>query len=439
MKAGRLKAVQKRWMPQGAASSAGTIGAVLVMNAVSGILAARLLGPSGRGSLALALVWAGLVSQLAEPGLNQALTYFAGKDPPRLQQLWGQALVTATVLALVAMPVAGAVSGLLVDDPQARRAILIALLSLLPSYLSGYQLSLLRGLGDFRSYNRIRLIQGGLWLVAVAAFTAASLTHLEGLLLCFVGSVVASAVLSARGVWRNGGPPRFESGGLGPLLRYGAATWVAGVGHQANARIDQFFLGTMVAASVLGQYAAAVGIASSLNVISMGLVVVTVPGLVRASPAERLRVGQRNVGLGFVLMAAAATVLALFAPVLVPALLGNAFASAVPLLRILLLGQVALGATQILHEVARGLKRLRFPATVEAGAAAVTMLVLVVVIPRWGAAGAAWTSAAVYWATALVLGFGLLRPRARRAGNGTNVSIEGPEGGTGGKLPEGCR
>src|SRR5437762_3877248 len=70
---------------------AGTAGAnisIAVLSSVAGILAARLLGPEGRGELAAAIVWAGIIGVLASMGLPQALTYFTAQQPAAIGQIF---------------------------------------------------------------------------------------------------------------------------------------------------------------------------------------------------------------------------------------------------------------------------------------------------------------------------------------------------------------
>ena len=136
--------------------------------------------------------------------------------------------------------------------------------------------------------------------------------------------------------------------------------------------------------------------------ISTGIAIVTLPAVARAGPVAGARIGRRNLAVAVVLMAGGAAALALAAPALIAGLLGAPFLPAVPLLRILLLGQVALGSTQVLHKVLRGQRRLRLPAVVETVGAMATARSCFA-IPVWGALGAAWVSVCVYWPVMIVL------------------------------------
>jgi len=415
------------WFPPSGGPAVITTGLVLLMGAGSGILAARLLGPSGRGVLAVAFVWLGLISQIGEPGINQALTYFASKDNRSVPLLWGQSLVVAAAQTLIVLPLAFVASRFLVASEEGKTAVTLALLGIPPSFVFGYLLSLLRGLGAFRSYNALRLLNAVGWLGIVVTFWAMGLRSVIGLLVGYLASLLVVILIAMLLLSRDSGYPRFALRGVSRLLRYGVLVWAAGIGHQANARIDQFLMGALVPAFALGNYAAAVSIAAILSVISMGVGVVTLPTIAQAVPREQRHMGRRYVLGSVVLTGAGALILGVLAPVIVPSILGSAFRPAVPLLRVLLIGQVALGATQILHEIARGMGRLRVPALIEGIGAATTVVAILYAVPRWGVMGAAWVSVAVYWPVAVFMWLSTLRPHSSGAGGliGRSPAVSG--------------
>jgi O-antigen/teichoic acid export membrane protein len=418
-----------RLLPHGSVVSASTIATSLFLGAVSGILSARLLGPSGKGVLALAFVWGGLVSQIAEMGLNQSLTYHSSVRPTLTADLWGQAMAVALVQAVVAVPIGLLASRLLIHSPSTWSTVAVALLAMPLGLALGYQLSLLRGAERYAAYNANRLGQAVAWTLVVIVFSFLSIPSALGLIVSYVWIQAAATIIASGTLLRICGRPRFRTGGIAGLLRYGVLVWIAGIGHQTNFRLDQFILGTFMAAAAVGQYATAVGLASGLTVISMGIAVVTLPGVARADPAHRLALGRRNWLVGVTLMIAGSILLWLLAPYIVSLLLGARFAPVVPLFRILVLAQVALGSTQILHEIARGQGRLRLPALVETAGALVTVAALLLVIPRWGAVGAAWVSVGVYWPVTTVLVVGIFFGRRQEDADVATAAAQasGPE------------
>jgi enterobacterial common antigen flippase len=402
---GRLR----RFVPEGSTLTAVSLAASLVLNAFTGVLTARLLGPSGKGVLALAFVWSSVTSVIADLGLSQAATFFASREPGWRRLLWGQLATLTIAQTTLAVPAALVVSSALLHTPAIREAVFVGLIAVPVFLLFGYQLALLRGCERFLEYNLIRVGQSAAWAALVTAFYFVRFPSPMGLILGYVGISTLAFAVGAAVLGRQIGPPRFTIRGTGRVLRYGVLTWVAGIGYQTTIRIDQLFLGAAVSTSALGQYATSVAIASCLTVISTAIAVVTLPAVARSSLNVGLVIGRRNWAFGVVIMTVAAAAVAALAPLLVRVLLGAKFQPAAPLVRILLLGQVALGSTHILHEIARGQGRLRYPAIVETCGAVLTLGLLAFLVPRWGATGAAWASVLVYWPVTVALWMGVLR------------------------------
>ena len=76
--------------------------ALYVLAAATGPLAARLLGPDGRGALAAIQLWPGAIATFAMLGLPDSIAYFGAREPQRA----GRWLSTTVLLGLGASCVA---------------------------------------------------------------------------------------------------------------------------------------------------------------------------------------------------------------------------------------------------------------------------------------------------------------------------------------------
>src|SRR5919109_1377412 len=90
------------------ASAGGAITSTIVSTAiilgcglVTGLIAARSLGPSGRGELAAITVWANVLLYAGTLGLPEAVAYFAAANPVGRMRIWTTGQAGAAVLALV--------------------------------------------------------------------------------------------------------------------------------------------------------------------------------------------------------------------------------------------------------------------------------------------------------------------------------------------------
>src|SRR5690606_40434915 len=69
----------------------------------TGVLAARLLLPEGRGELAAVLLWCGLIASISAISLDQALVYRMARQRGRERRLTVLALLLSQPLALLAI------------------------------------------------------------------------------------------------------------------------------------------------------------------------------------------------------------------------------------------------------------------------------------------------------------------------------------------------
>src|SRR4051794_34904218 len=94
------------------AQTAITNGLLGALGIVTGVIAARWLGPQGRGELAAIQLWPSLFASLAMLGLPDAVIYFSARHPSQSRRF----LVTAGLLAFVVAPVFAAVGFVLMPN-----------------------------------------------------------------------------------------------------------------------------------------------------------------------------------------------------------------------------------------------------------------------------------------------------------------------------------
>src|SRR5437899_3096533 len=99
---------------------ATNIGMALV-NAAPGIIAARILGPQGRGALAAIQTWPSFLGSLAMLGMPEALVYFTAKDDKRGGRHLGSAMALALTALVVMMAIGWVAMPLLLSAQSARR------------------------------------------------------------------------------------------------------------------------------------------------------------------------------------------------------------------------------------------------------------------------------------------------------------------------------
>lgn len=379
-------------------TTAATNAALAVIALATGVLAARLLGPQGRGHLAAAQAVGTLVAGIGALSLGEAQVFFVGRRirPP---------MIVLRTASLVAMGSSVAVVGvawvmmptLLAGQPDAvdpARAYSLLGLSLV---LLGFPISLIRALQRYGLWNALRLLAPLSWLAALVLFTMTRNIAVVPLVVTFI----ALQMLFVPLVWFLARRQDRTSGGVDltlvkPMLRYGAPLFMASLPQTLNLRFDQILIANVEAAGQLGLYAVSVSWAG-LGLPLMGAIgSVLFPRLAAMEPAEAQATLARSSRAGALIALIIGVVSALSAPTLVPWLFGRSFE--VPLLLPLVLAAATsvLGLNGIIEEGLRGLGEPRSLLFGELAGLAVTGLLLFVLVPRMGISGAAVASLAGY-------------------------------------------
>lgn len=388
------------------AARLGGLGCVFAIT----LLLARDGGAAVVGVYALLHVLPGLVGTVVSSGLPVAAPYFlAGPDRDHPQ-------LPATIAAIVAI---GGIGG---------AALWIAAAPLFgPPVFGGLPLSLvmLAGLGvltrlvvisakassqgteDLRGSNTVIFIEQFMFLPVYGLLSIAGLrgfTILVASLLladCATGAI-AWARLARRGFFQrpSGRPsPRLAR----RIAAYGMRGQVGGIMSQLNLRLDFVVLSVLAGPAVLGVYVVASKFAELTRTLGMALTYVFYPKFARLGPIGAIAGARRAIPKAGILSASALVPLWLSASVVIPAFYGATFGGAVTPARIILVGLAFDGVAGVITASLYGLARPGLNSCAMGAGLAVTVVLDLTLIPRYGATGAAIASAAAYTTTAAVL------------------------------------
>lgn len=387
-----------------------------VATALSGIVTARALGPEGKGVVAGVLAWPQLTGWVLLLGLGSAMSLrVAESRQTALPDVLGNALVyclsvglLGTVLGLALLP--GALDHL---GPSASGAARISVLTIPVSMLGEVLLGINLSLGRTRRYNAARIL-GGLTVLAISvvlviAGAATPLTVVAG---TFVGGVVSSGVAAGRLPWRR---LAVALQCLRSDLAYGLRVFLTSFLGLVNLRLDVLVMTAFLAASEIGWYTVAVNVMMPIAVVTTAAASLIMPAIggLRGSRGVESSADVssiRRIALRYsMLTVPVAATLAALIPWAVPLVFGRAFEPAVALSWILLPGFIAHGYTYIVDQ---GLVGMRKPwvgnATQGVGVVA-TLTLLPLLLPRYGATGAAITSTVSYTVSAAMATWALGR------------------------------
>lgn len=293
---------------------------------------------------------------------------------------------------------------LLAGQPGAVDGARIYALAGIPLVLLGFPISFMRALQRYGLWNLLRLIAPFCWLTALLIFAALGKDQAEPLILTFLVLQLMFIPL----VWslarrEKRGPGGVDRKLISPMVRYGTPLFLATLPRAINLRFDQILIANIESADQLGRYAVSVAWAGLGLPIMTAISFVLLPKLAAMDPKHAQSAFAQSVRAGVILALVLSTITGLTAPALVPLLFGRSFA--VPFILSLSLAAATsfLGLNGILEEGLSGLGKPRSVLVGELAGLLVTILLLLVLLPRLGIIGAAHASLGGYTATFAVL------------------------------------
>lgn len=359
------------------------IQAVLV---VTGVLAARMLGPTARGHLALLALVPMVLVLLGNVGLPMATTYFIAREPrcarATLRMLLGPVSVqTAAITALHACVLVV----ILRDQPSAVQVAGAITLAAVPAWQANrYRLSLAQALGDFRRFNVFRVLPLVLYAVGLVALVATSADTLVPVTAAWAGSLAAAGVVSLVSLLRSippAGPDECPPPPLKSMLRFGARGFLGENPPLELLRPDQLIVAAFLSPAALGLYVVAQSFSNLSRFVAEGIGQVAFPHIAQMhDPTAARRALWRYFWLTAAACGAITAVLVAAAGVVVPLFFGDAYDAAVPVSRILIAGALLFALRRMLSAASRG---LGYPAL---GSVA-EVIALVTLVPACAALG----------------------------------------------------
>lgn len=381
---------------------------------VSGVIAARLLGPEDRGYLALLVLVPIIVAKVGGLGIPLAVTYYVARDRKATAGIWSAlqplVLFQAGLLAGVHMVALWALLG---DEPQYVTDAALYTVLLVPAVLAqDYGLALLQARGRFTAFNVLRLTPIVIYAVGVTVLLVMDLDGLSEIAAVWAGAnVVLGALtmvvaLSGIGHAVDG----HEIPRVSAMVAFGAKGLLGANSAIEYYRVDQAVVGLFLTPIALGLYSVGLAFTNLPRSIANSLGVVAYPHLAeQTDPAVARRKLWRFFTATVISCAAVVAVLEVAAGWLVPVFFGDEFKDSVPIVRIVLVSGLLIAARRILSDGARGLGHPTLGTVAEVVSLVTLAPALAVFLPLWGVEGVAFSLVVAGAASLLVMFVGLAR------------------------------
>ena len=377
----------------------GTRILLIIVGLATTVLAARALGPTGRGLFAVAVAIGAIGVQFGNLGLHASNTYYVAKDRDLLPALIGNTLVTSfgvgglgalvCWMAFASWPAISPLQGIL----------LVLALAWIPFGLAYMLLqNLLLGIQQVRAYNVIEFTSKVIGLVLLGLAIVSGRVSAEFLF----GATLVALVLSF--LWVLWHLRKFLQRAPMPSLSVfrsniglGLKAYVIAFFGFLVLRIDLIMVKYILGAQLAGYYSISETMAENMLTLPIVVGVILFPRLSEMTQRqEKLQLMQKATLLTAALLLPMMVVAALFAKPIVGLVFGQAFLPAVPAFVWLMPGSFFLGVEIVMVQY---LNSLGFPRAIVYSWFFVTVLNIGVnlwAIPAYGIKGAAIVSTLSY-------------------------------------------
>jgi antigen flippase len=335
------------------ASTFGTNVTIQMCTIVQAVFLARLLGPTGRGQFAAAILWPSTFAAIGGMGLDVALARRSASATD-LARLSRSGILLALCTGTIAMLCCGAALPWLMArvDEASRSSAWYFLPYILCNHLALGLIAIDQGAGRFREYNLTRLILNPAYLFVIVCLWVSGTqeVHWYVLGLLFANGLVATVrVMFAARNYSLIGPTEPFLNLIRQALPYGAANLISPLLQNADRALVLYVVGE----TQLGFYAVAQTASSVLNslAISAGAVVFAIAAQEHEVGAFE-RVARMFRFTAWIWMLAGLC-LAAAIPILLPLIYGWEFAPAIWPAIALIPGAAFAGQSSILEESMR--------------------------------------------------------------------------------------
>jgi O-antigen/teichoic acid export membrane protein len=400
---------------RGAVLTTGAQAVGLIASGLAGLAIARGMGPAGAGVCAVALTSYALLLTSANLGIGLGTAWQVGggrwnaRSAVLSTQLSAAVLgPAAAVCGLAALALAGTSLTRGISAPAA-----VALVGSIPFALVWTNAANVAvAAARYRIGLLLPALQSGLYLAGIVLFAGAA--SVQAVLWALLASNVVTAAVSVwwgvclrpRAVGRSVDVARVRQ-----ALAFGIQPWAGRMLTLVVQRGDLMVLGATASRAEVGYYAVAVAVTGPLWVLPTGIAAVLLPRTAALDAADRdgalELIESRSLRHATVMLVIAACGLAVIAWLALEPLYGRAFeASTIPAL-VLLPGTIAAGIAQVMRSALAGRGEPRAVLVTWAGTLPIAAALYVLLIPPYGATGAALASTVAY-GCASVLGGRLL-------------------------------
>jgi len=364
---------------------------ILAINLGTGIIAARFLGPAGRGELTAMLLWPQLLAFTMTLGLPKSLLYNLKKQPAERSRFFSTALLMslvlgslASIIGIVFMPYWLSQYSLVVVR-QSQWLMLTAPLALLGTiYISAFEAE-----EDFSTANQFRYWMPFITLIVLGFLLLTQSATVFNIALAYLIPGIPINLWMLVKLWQRYQPT--WHGLWNPfrkLIDFGLRCYGIDLINGLSFQIAQALVVGLLSPAAMGLYTVALSMTRMLTMFEDSVAVVLLPKAIALSRDEIITLTGRAARLTGLLTIVCAVFLMFAGPVLLGLLYGSEFLGSVPAFRILLIEIVIHSIIGVLAQAFMAIGQPGIVTLLQGVGLGFTVPLMLVLIPKYGIFGA---------------------------------------------------
>ncbi|WP_430466745.1 polysaccharide biosynthesis C-terminal domain-containing protein [Winogradskyella ouciana] len=377
---------------------------MIAFGLTTSIIIARALGPEKNGIIAALLVYPSLFMSIGSLGVRQSTTYFLGKGiftEEQIKKAITQIWLFTTVLSI------GVCFILMRYFSKSGENLWLVILALLPipfTLFNTYNSGIFLGKNEIGYFNKINWIPTFIVLIITSALVLWLSFGISGYLMALMGGpLFISCILLFKNKFINAFTFKYDWRVIKQMLSLGLIYAFALLVVNLNYKIDVILLDNLSTAFETGIYSKGVSITEYLWQIPMLLstVVFARSAVSKDDRGFSLKVAQL-LRLSFLIIGIASLVLFLLSEFIIVLMFGEAFINSVLVLNTLLPGVVLLTIFKVINMDLSGKGKPWVSLKAMVPALIINIILNIILIPEYGASGAAMASTISYSIAALL-------------------------------------
>lgn len=373
-------------------------GLMIVFGLTVSIITARYIGPEGNGIIAGLAVYPSLFMTIGSLGIRQSTTYFLGKGifseeqiKTAITQIWMMTTIISLIVCFVLMYYFS-------NSGSNLTLVILALLPIPFSLFNTYNSGIFLGRNDIKTFNKINWIPSLIALLGTVLFVMLLQWDVKGAMMASVGGpLFMFFVLLFKNKFLAFFSFRYNWNIIQQMLSLGIIYAIALFVINLNYKIDFILLDKLSNTYELGIYAKGAGITQYLWQIPMlfSTIVFARSAVSKNDKVFSLKVAQL-LRVSFVIIGIVSLGLLLFSEWIIVGMYGEQFRESTTVLNYLLPGVLILTIYKVMNMDLAGKGKPWIAMWAMLPSLVINIVMNIILIPEWGADGAAISSTISY-------------------------------------------